>query len=254
MQSFFNKPSWATVDGGTGNEFYRRSKQTYSDIIAANQEARKVQQKEEKESESHSIDFVEETTRSKRPRLSEEIKRVNPETETKVHTDSDGLSNDQNEIMDSDQPTPHHSEWPASARRNDHDCYAAPADTPVPCNHHTPSDQIGHPSLRKPTSHPWSGSTLSGGEQRSISEKPQSHPVQSPVSQKLSSALPSNSEQVVRILVTSDIPNTKPFIFSRKLSQGLRQVRLEWCKRQGLTDEATAAIYLTWRGRIQLYK
>ncbi|KAL3489126.1 ubiquitin-2 like Rad60 SUMO-like-domain-containing protein [Aspergillus germanicus] len=42
MRSFFNKPSWASTgkDSGDDSEFYRRSGQTYNDIIAINKNAR----------------------------------------------------------------------------------------------------------------------------------------------------------------------------------------------------------------------
>ena len=53
----------------------------------------------------------------------------------------------------------------------------------------------------------------------------------------------------VDILITSQIPNTKPLIVSRKLTQRLKDVRLTWCQRQGFSVEATASIFLTWRGK-----
>ena len=54
-------------------------------------------------------------------------------------------------------------------------------------------------------------------------------------------------EPSVKILVSSPIPNTTPFIILRRLSQRLKDVRLAWCSRQGFTPEHTADIVLLWK-------
>lgn len=56
-------------------------------------------------------------------------------------------------------------------------------------------------------------------------------------------------DQVVQILITSDIENTKPLIVQRRMSQRLRDVRLAWCRRQGFGDEMTSSVFLTWNGK-----
>ncbi|PGH01267.1 hypothetical protein GX51_05322 [Blastomyces parvus] len=56
-------------------------------------------------------------------------------------------------------------------------------------------------------------------------------------------------EPIVRILITSDLPNTNPLIVQRRLNQDLRDVRRAWCSRQGFDDEMTASIFLTWKCR-----
>ncbi|KAL2427325.1 hypothetical protein ABEF95_011714 [Exophiala dermatitidis] len=52
----------------------------------------------------------------------------------------------------------------------------------------------------------------------------------------------------VRILIQSDIPNTKPLVVMRKASQSLKQVREFWCKRWELDDAVAKKVFLTWRG------
>ncbi|EEQ88734.1 hypothetical protein RJZ56_007904 [Blastomyces dermatitidis] len=56
-------------------------------------------------------------------------------------------------------------------------------------------------------------------------------------------------EPIVRILITSDLPNTNPLIVQRRLNQDLRDVRRAWCSRQGFDDDMTASVFLTWKGR-----
>lgn len=53
----------------------------------------------------------------------------------------------------------------------------------------------------------------------------------------------------VQILITSKIPNTNPLIVNRRLTQRLKDVRITWCLKQGFTEEATATVFLTWRGK-----
>ncbi|KAL8726045.1 MAG: hypothetical protein Q9166_006960 [cf. Caloplaca sp. 2 TL-2023] len=60
---------------------------------------------------------------------------------------------------------------------------------------------------------------------------------------------PAAPDPVVSILVTSRIPNTKPLIVNRRVSQRLKDVRLTWCQRQGFTPDTTETIFLTWRGK-----
>jgi hypothetical protein len=50
-------------------------------------------------------------------------------------------------------------------------------------------------------------------------------------------------------VISSDIENTTPLLVHRKMSQGLKEVRLAWCNRQNLAPETHSSIYLTWKGR-----
>lgn len=56
-------------------------------------------------------------------------------------------------------------------------------------------------------------------------------------------------DPVLRILITSDIDNTVPLIVNRRLSERLKDVRLAWAKRQKLTGDFTDTVFLTWRGK-----
>lgn len=67
------------------------------------------------------------------------------------------------------------------------------------------------------------------------------------VSQPWSPPPSSCPDPVVQILLTSQIPNTNPLIINRRASQRLKEVRIAWCQRQGLTPELTNNVYLTWR-------
>lgn len=56
-------------------------------------------------------------------------------------------------------------------------------------------------------------------------------------------------DSVIEILITSVIPNTKPLIVQRRLSQRLKEVRLAWCERQDFSPDFTDLVFLTWRNR-----
>ena len=60
---------------------------------------------------------------------------------------------------------------------------------------------------------------------------------------------PAPADPDVSILITSPLPNTKPLIVIRRVSQRLRDVRVTWCQRQNFAPETTAEIFLVWRGR-----
>lgn len=60
---------------------------------------------------------------------------------------------------------------------------------------------------------------------------------------------PQPVDDIVSILITSRIANTTPLIVNRRISQRLKDVRVTWCDRQGFTPEATATVFLTWRGK-----
>ncbi|KAI9670401.1 MAG: hypothetical protein M1817_004444 [Caeruleum heppii] len=53
----------------------------------------------------------------------------------------------------------------------------------------------------------------------------------------------------INILITSRMPNTKPLVVQRKVSQRLKDVRIAWCGKQGLDQDTTADVLLTWRGK-----
>jgi hypothetical protein len=58
------------------------------------------------------------------------------------------------------------------------------------------------------------------------------------------------TDPVVEILITSVIPDTKPMIFKRKISQPFRPARMAWVdKNISGPPEYKASIFLTWRGK-----
>lgn len=59
----------------------------------------------------------------------------------------------------------------------------------------------------------------------------------------------STHDPVIEILITSIIPNTKPLIVQRRLSQRLKEVRLAWCERQQLSTDFTDLVFFTWRNK-----
>jgi hypothetical protein len=77
--SFFKKPSWAIKNTEeTGTDFYRRSEQTYSDIIAANREAHnkpKSPEIPEHTEDTKDTEDTEDPKREKRRRVSGEKRK-----------------------------------------------------------------------------------------------------------------------------------------------------------------------------------
>ncbi|KAI9839635.1 MAG: hypothetical protein M1819_002261 [Sarea resinae] len=57
-----------------------------------------------------------------------------------------------------------------------------------------------------------------------------------------------DSDPIVHLLISSPIPNTKPLIVKRHMSQRLKDARLAWCRWQGFSPEISNAIFLTWKG------
>ncbi|KAI5290571.1 hypothetical protein KEM54_001149 [Ascosphaera aggregata] len=56
-------------------------------------------------------------------------------------------------------------------------------------------------------------------------------------------------DRVIRIYLTSPIPDTAPLLVHRRISQNLGDVRKAWCGRQQFTPEETANIFLTWKDK-----
>lgn len=53
----------------------------------------------------------------------------------------------------------------------------------------------------------------------------------------------------MQILVTTEIPNTNKLLVNRRVSQPMQQVRQVWCSRQNFSEEMTASVIFTWRGK-----
>ncbi|KAJ5084310.1 hypothetical protein NUU61_008889 [Penicillium alfredii] len=244
MPSFFKKPSWAiTGTEATGTEFYRRSEQTYSDIVAANRDAHKPKPG------SDSIEA--DGRRHKRLRLSdegsaqeslpalhgEEHESESPGTPRKsaANFDKRGRPLEKTGLDQDDKPLE------TNVTRVSGPYYLAdnpvdtdPGDSPLPSTPHPVMPQTLKPindTYKSTTgSVPWEPSSSFA----SPPEKPSG---------------PTADDPVVQILITSEIANSKPLLVHRKMSQSLRDVRLAWCKRQSFVPETQPSIYLTWKGR-----
>lgn len=237
MRSFFKKPAWANTSGNSGTEFYRRSEQTYADIVAAEREAHR-KPKPPPESENTAIQS---NRPSKRPRLSDKARREDADS------DADGESQrfEGNEPAEQRLPKPLpkiHSELPKTLSPSP--VKAPRVGSPQPST----EDRMPLESLARDPSpqEPEVGSN-------DMAQK--GHLCSSPRSDLPTPPLPAISSRTslpdptIQILITSLIPSTKPLLVHRKMSQSLREVRVEWCKRQGLTPELQASVYLTWKGR-----
>ncbi|KAJ5524883.1 hypothetical protein N7494_011533 [Penicillium frequentans] len=246
MRTFFNKPAWAAKGGGATNEFYRRSEQTYSDIVAANREAHKAHQKPKnfpEANENSSIMSNEVTKRSKRRRLSDD--QTEDAVTPSMPLDERDKGNLKEDILFPAclEDLPNAPVTPQYQENEDSRVY--PPGVSDPCLSNKPSMNCADQSApASPLSHP-SARSIAVGENGPRSALSPSR--KSPQPSKPSE--PSVEDPVVQILITSEIPNTKPLLVHRKMSQGLREVRLEWCKRQGLTAGSKSPVYLTWRDR-----
>jgi len=56
-------------------------------------------------------------------------------------------------------------------------------------------------------------------------------------------------DPIIHILITSEIPNTKPLMVQRRFSQRLAEVRRVWCNKQGFQGEVADAVFLVFKMR-----
>lgn len=75
---------------------------------------------------------------------------------------------------------------------------------------------------------------------------PTAEPICSPLPQVDPLPVP---DPVLRILITSRMPDTSPLIVARKSSQRLKEVRLAWCAKQGFDEQTTTSVFMTYRRR-----
>lgn len=252
MSSFFKRPSWAT----TGREdpdpdFYRRSQQTYSDILAASRERKDHQ---EAPDVCHTSDARLESR--KRRRLSADHNHRRPCDPPSPKTSSN-----------KEDPKPTKPTSPADTRFNieighalarpdngvvvDLDDPGVDTDATSPANR----DDAIFDCASTPKERAEKDETLARG---SSPAHCQAH-VDPPASARKSSPGPDTisdrppppllEDPVVEIMITSDIPNTRPLVVLRKASQSLKEVRLAWCSRQNMSEEEKSSVFLTWKGR-----
>lgn len=254
MRSFFNKPAWAkTDDEPSAPEFYRRSHQTYKDILKANREQRR------EEAAKSALKPVVESTRvpvrsSKRRRISgqddESIKDASETDENKSDASSPPV-----EQSAKNNKTKH-----VESRENSQDIdeVALENELAVAEKQRTPSpgvQVVEEPprfqeslSRHRPTLSPEkarSSSSCQDGVLANAGNAKAANGTQEDADRKVEM----KAEVVVEILVTSEIENTKPLIVRRHMSQRFRDIRLTWCARQGFDQKMTDSVYLTWNKR-----
>lgn len=244
MKSFFRRPSWAS----RGNEdatpdFYRRSGQTYADIIAATKEER------ERSATDPSSDNSEDDGPAKCGRSPNKA-CVRDDTPLCTVT---GKQDEAFRVSGENHSSPinagSHSIFQQGREHSSHLASGiAFADMNNTSHHYNTLARDSEPTpdiqsadwLREP-SH---SNSISDDE--SVSEGLDN-------SQKSECETSGNDKPahntVVQILITSEIENTKALIVHRKMSQSLREVRLAWCKRQGFTEEMQSSVFLTWKDR-----
>lgn len=250
--SFFKKPSWAiknTEESST--DFYRRSEQTYSDIIAANREAHNKPKSPEIPEHTEGTKDTEDTEDPKR----EKRRRVSREKK-KGHDDSSMGRDVSREVGSNKIVLPESQELPISL----HD--SSPESVKPVKQRETNQRRSSENSLSQ------SPQKISGQEPLgALPVKPvivlvddletrSPHPVQpprpvpspQPVQPVQPAEVPAH-DPIVQIMISSEIANTRPLLVHRKMSQRLRDVRLAWCNRQNFDPEIQASIYLTWKGR-----
>ncbi|KAJ5364464.1 uncharacterized protein N7496_010177 [Penicillium cataractarum] len=258
MRSFFNKPAWATKTDDSGTEFYRRSGQTYSDIVAANREAHRKQKLAAQFAESSPSTTAEESRKSKRPRKSDEHeekpetedeepeatstpksdKESEPEEDRKRSPSSRSEERGQSESLEANEDEPEPTTVPSpinldstKSPSTDHSQTSSSRQTPDYRPERT--QQITDSNSRETSSNPPSRHLATGSNYQTVQPTPTPPPAEDPR---------------VHILITSEIPNTKPLIVQRKMSQPLKDARLAWCERQGFTEKETSTIELYWNG------
>lgn len=261
MPSFFNRPSWASKQTGDANpEFYRRSGQTYSDIVAANREAR----------EKHHESSEDDGRGRKRLRLSDAAEEQrSPEDSGADGADSaQHGSGDFSEHSSRSSSHPHNKLRTASPETTNYDGERVSADLPggdLPAANTAEVDRLRtfqsrDDSTARSTTSLETGSDLHDSMNKDVQRpsdttKISPHPpppLIPPAEKTLLVRKPepaAKPEPNVQILISSDIINTKPLLVHRKMSQGLRDVRLAWCKRQSFTEDMQSSVYLTWKGR-----
>lgn len=246
--SFFKKPSWAIKNTeDTSTDFYRRSEQTYSDIIAANREAHNKPKSPEIPEHTEDPKDTEDTEDPKR----EKRRRVS--RETRKGRDDSNLVRDVSREVDSNKivlPEPQE----LSASYNSSPEPVKPVKQRETTQTHSSENRL--PQSPRKISGPEPLGSLpvkpvivlaDDSETRSTPPVQPPRPIQSP--QPVKPAEVPTDDPIVQIMISSEIANTKPLLVHRKMSQRLRDVRLAWCSRQNFDPQIQASIYLTWKGR-----
>lgn len=255
MRSFFNKPAWAkTDDEPSAPEFYRRSHQTYKDILKANREQRR-----EEAAKSALKPTVEPT---KVPVRSSKRRRISDQNDEPIQDASEINENKSNASSPLVEQLGETSSIEyVESRRNSEDIddeVALENELSAVENQRTPSPEVQVVeklprfqktlSRRRPTLSPEKPKSTSPSRDEvpaNTGRANAAHDTQEATEQKADKT----GEVVVEILVTSELENTNPLIVRRHMSQRFRDIRLTWCARQGFDQKMTDSVYLTWNKR-----
>ena len=220
MPPVFNRPSWASRGEEPSSDFYRRGDQTYKDIVAASRDARKRLENE--------VDIS--TDSRLGPEQHVPRKRV-PQTR------DDQITCERN-LHESSRPR---NQIKPHQRQHNNSLVTEESSSTSP----SPSQVLG---------------VLHAKNAGYTTKRPKSEHEACPEPfHERGSAVPGDSvpesridkaaDDVVQILITSQIENTQPLIVYRRMTQPLRDVRLAWCHRHKLSEDMQPSIFLTWKGR-----
>ncbi|KAF2084239.1 hypothetical protein K490DRAFT_69021 [Saccharata proteae CBS 121410] len=285
-RSIFKKPSWAKKDRNQededGDMFSNRGK-IFSDVMAEQERERKAKlaaQKAAKRERTHSREPKRRRVSQDRTDSSDDVTiRVMPDVDTGNGNASPDVpekdtETSKNELLAASSKSPSVSlparyntaaQSPTSSRETpiiidlgDSDSDDDPAGTtPVQSTPQpratSPADSLSDhepdPEMREMIRH--------ARRRRKERELASSRSTQdsAKVETHSSTLAPSGGppDPVLQLLITSRIPNSKPLMVARKLSQPLKPVRLAWCAKQGFSDEMTDSVFLSFRNTIHLY-
>jgi hypothetical protein len=262
MRSFFNKPAWAAAgDESNTADFYRRSKQTYGDIIAANRQQHRAatttpDPPTDRETAKPAPKRRRVTRRDDQPSDDSATNSLNGDLDQGTgENDDKGIIQEgaqgNGEIVTLKGPTitalPPSDENAAvtiasspesTNSTNLHDSYDAnsaneKADSPLDNKGSLTNDESHHNESRN----------------NNTSRANSSRPAEAIHSDSTKDHVPEENDEVVQIYITSAIKNTRPLVVHRRISQRFRDVRVTWCERQGFDNKMTSSVYLTWNKR-----
>lgn len=273
MRSFFNRPAWASTTGDSdSSEFYRRSRQTYTDILAANRRRQESvtssgsgghHTRDEKAPKSHRASTSSVSTGSDSIHL---VVNIDPHCSTARDSDDEESAKLENSLRRyPDDITDGAVDVATTA-----ECKAI-TNTECPSPEGVSSSGLPYNSTVNTGSVAFENSSIPREVVPTARERLRGnwcYQPEMPCSENIQESLAtyhlqveatqhdtpqsnysSREDNVVQILITSEIENTKPLIVQRRMSQRLRDVRLAWCRRQGFGDEMTSSVFLTWKGK-----
>lgn len=275
-RSFFKKPAWSNTESSqkADDDIFRRTNDTYGDIVAANarrrEEAklRKAEQKLQQEKEQEE----ERRRQEERAQLQKEEERQRATKRLRTSQDSFVSSSPQRGLEDTakDVTEPTRTREGTKTRSSKSFGGVISDDDSVSLSFQIDNAPIGTASrpLQKessPVSEDDEFPELARLAREKALRKMRESQTRTPDAQQRESSgarlsdsslrpsqdrdTPSRKERHVEILLTSEIPGTSPLIVQRRISQGLRDVRLAWCGRQPFGEEMYDKIFLTWKGR-----